>query len=242
MELLALSLLTIVASFVLGVTGFGFAVVLMGLFPLVIGLKAASVLVAFAGLPIVFYLLVPLIRHIEWKTLLRIVVGLLVGTPLGVWVLVRVEERYLMIALGVFLVLYLAYDALVRARTQRQLPRFVGYVAGFIGGAFGGAFNTSGPPVVAYVASLHLDKHATKATILAYITLGALYKVGFLVYEGLITRQMLFYGAVLLGPTFVGMFLGKLVFNRVSSTAFQWAVQGLLLAIAVLMIVKGIRG
>ena len=91
------------------------------------------------------------------------------------------------------------------------------------------------------MSSLHLQKHAAKATILAYVTLGALYKVGFLIYRGMITRQMLFYGAVLLGPTFAGMFLGKFVFKRVSSTGFQWAIQGLLLAVAVLMIVKGAR-
>jgi len=242
LELLALSLLTVLASFVLGVTGFGFAVVAMGLFPLVIGIRSASVLVAFVGLPIVFYLLVPLIRRIEWKALLRVVIGLLAGTPVGIWILIRVQERYLMIGLGGFLVLYLLYDALIRTRSQRQLPPLVGYVAGFVGGAFGGAFNTNGPPAVAYVSSLRLEKHVAKATILAYVTLGALYKVGFLLYRGMITRQMLFYGAVLLGPTFVGMFLGKLVFKRVSSTVFQWAVQGLLLVVAVLMIAKGIGG
>lgn len=242
MELLWLSLLTVLASFVLGVTGFGFAVVAMGFYPLVIGVKPASVLVAFAGLPIVFYLLIPLLKHIERKALLRIVIGLLVGTPVGVWVLIRLEERYLMIGLGAFLILFLAYDALIRVRTQRKLPPLAGYAAGFIGGAFGGAFNTNGPPVVAYVSSLHLDKHAAKATIMAYVTLGALYKVGFLVYQGMITRQMLLYGAVLLGPTFAGMFLGKLVFNRVSTRVFEWAVQGLLLVVALLMIVKGIGG
>jgi uncharacterized protein len=241
LELLLLSLLTIAASFVLGVTGFGFAIVLMGFFPLIIGIKTASVLVAFAGLPIVIYLLIPLIKDIQWKALLRILIGLLIGTPIGVWVLIRIEERYLMTALGVFLMVYLLYDVLIRPRTGGKIPPFFGYIAGLIGGAFGGAFNTSGPPVVAYVSSLHLNKHITKATILAYVTCGSLYKVGFLVYKGMITRQLLFYGLVLLVPSFIGMFLGKFVFNRVSVTIFQWAVKGLLLAIGIIMIVKGIR-
>lgn len=242
MELLTLSLLAVAASFVLGLTGFGFAVLLMAFFPFIIGIRSASVLVGIAGLPIAFYLLVPLIRHTDWKVLLRVMIGLAIGTPVGVWALVRVEERYLMIALGAFLVLYLTYDTLARVQAQPGLPRWVGYAAGFVGGAFGGAFNTNGPPVVAYVSSLKLDKHAAKATILLYITLGALYRVGFLVYTGLITRQILLYAAVLLGPTFAGMFVGKLVFERVSSTAFHWALQALLLAVAVLMIVNGIRG
>jgi len=54
----------------------------------------------------------------------------------------------------------------MRFRTVRELLRFIGYIAGFIGGTFGGTFNTSEPPVVAYVSSLHLDKHAAKTTIL----------------------------------------------------------------------------
>ncbi|MBN1838368.1 MAG: sulfite exporter TauE/SafE family protein [Spirochaetales bacterium] len=242
MELLVLSLLSLAGSFVLGVTGFGFGVVLMGLFPLVIGFKAASVLVACVGLPVVLYLLIPLGKHIEWKALLRLAAGLLVGTPLGVWVLIRVSERYLTIALGVLLILYLAYDRLSRVRTNHQLPRFVGYLAGLIGGTFGGAFNTNGPPAVAYLSSLRLEKHAAQATIVAYIAIAALYKVGFLIYRGMISRQVLLHTLVLVGPAFGGMFLGRLVFKSIPAHVFDWAVQGLLAAIAVLMIVQAIRG
>jgi len=240
--MVTLSVLAAVAAFVLGVTGFGFAIVAMAFFPLVIGLKSASVLVSFAGLPIAFYLLVPLFRRVEWKTLLRIMAGVVIGTPVGIWGLVRVEERWLTLALGIFLVLYLASDMLTRNRNRPALPPWAGYAAGFLGGAIGGAFNTSGPPVAAYVSSLRMDKHAVKATILAYLALGSVYKVVFLVWRGMITTELLVDGAVLLVPTFLGMFAGTFVFNRVSSEVFKWVIQALLLATAVFMIVTGVRG
>ena len=98
-----------------------------------------------------------------------------------------------------------------------------------------------GVTVVAYVSSLHLEKRAAKATVVAFICLAALYKLGFLICRGMITRSMLLHAAVLVVPTFAGAYLGKMVFNRVSSRVFQWAVQALVLAVGVLMIAKGIR-
>ena len=242
MELLILSLLTVAASFILGVTGFGFAVFLMGFFPLILGIKTSSVLVSIAGLPIVIYLVVPMIKHIHWKVFGIVVAGLLAGTPVGVWLLVKLDERYLMIGLGLFLILYLVYDVFIRARTRGRLPLFVGFLAGLLGGGFGGAFNTSGPPVVAYLSSFNLDKHTVKATILAYITLGTIYKIGFLIHNQMITRSILVYTAVLLVPSFIGMFLGKMVFAKISTIVFRRATQGILGVISILMIVKGVTG
>ena len=242
MELIVLSLLTMIASFVAGVAGFGFAVFLMGFLPLILGVKSANVLVSLAGMPAAIYMLVPLFREIRWGILVRILVGVALGIPAGVWILVKVDERILTIGLGFFILLYVLYDALIRTRHGKKVPLLLGYGAGFLGGAFGGAITAGGPPVVAFLSSLDLDKRAAKATILAYITTASLYKLFFLVYFDFITGKILRYTAILLVPSFIGMFIGIHLFNKLSSETFRKAVLGILFGAAVVIIVKGIYG
>lgn len=242
MEIIVLSLLTIIASFIAGVSGFGFAVFLMSFFPIILGVKDANVLVSLAGIAITIYLFVPLRKKVKWWVVVRVLAGMTLGIPVGVWILVRVNERYLAIGLGIFILLYVVYDLLFRHRIKSQVPLFFGYFAGFVGGAFAGAITAGGPPIVAFFSSLEYDKERTKANVLAYITVASLYKVIFLVYYRLITGQMLVYSALLLIPSFVGMLGGKAVFNRISNDAFRRVVLGILFGAAIIILVKAVLG
>ena len=242
MEIAVLSLLTVVASFIAGVSGFGFAVFLMSFFPIFLGVKDANVLVSLAGIGITIYLFVPLRKKVKWWVVARVIGGMVIGIPVGVWILVRVNERNLAIGLGVFILLYILYDLTLRHRIQRRVPLFFGYLAGFVGGAFAGAITAGGPPIVAFLSSLEYDKETTKANVLAYITVASLYKVVFLVSYNLITRQMLIYTAFLLVPSFVGMLAGKTVFDRISNVMFRRVVLGVLFGAAVIIILKAVLG
>lgn len=76
MELIALSLLTVIASFIAGVSGFGFAVFLMSFFPIILGVKDANVLVFLAGIAITIYMFVPLRTKVKWWVVVRVLAGM----------------------------------------------------------------------------------------------------------------------------------------------------------------------
>ncbi len=240
MEIIVLSLLTVIASFIAGVSGFGFAVFLMSFFPIFLGVKDANVLVSLAGIAFTVYMFVPFYRKVRWWIVVRVIAGMAVGIPAGVWVLVRIDDRFLTIGLGSFIILYIMYDLLFRHRIKKQVPLLFGYFAGFLGGAFAGAITAGGPPIVAFFSSLKYDKETTKANLLAYITVASLYKVVFLVYYSLITKKMLVYTAYLMIPSFIGMFVGRAVFNRISNDVFRKIVLGILFAAAGIILVKGV--
>ncbi|MEX2445630.1 MAG: sulfite exporter TauE/SafE family protein [Alkalispirochaeta sp.] len=225
------------AGVVLGATGFGFAVVLMGFYPLLLGVRSANVVVTLIGLIVPIYLIYPLLGDLRWKVLMPVVVGTVLGIPLGVWGLVRLDETVLMRALGIFIALYLGYDIFLKARLNYRTPSQMGYLAGVVGGAFAGAFTAGGPPVVAFLASLDLTKHQLKANILAFIVFATVYKVFFFAYHELMTWKMVIYAAVLLLPTFAGVIAGQKLFDRISTPLFQRVVQALLLTSALYMVV-----
>jgi uncharacterized membrane protein YfcA len=241
-EIALLSILTMAASFIAGVAGFGYAVFLMSFFPLILDIKTANVLVSLSGMAITIYMFIPLRQYIGWGIVARVLVGMAFGIPAGMWILVKMDEQVLTIALGAFILLYILYELLHRRREGKSTPVYLGYGAGFLGGAFAGSISAGGPPVVAYLSALDLDKYAAKASIVAYVLITSFYKLLFLVYLDLITRKIALYTAFLIMPSFVGMFIGKAVFNRLSSEMFRRVVLGILFSAAVIIIFKALGG
>jgi hypothetical protein len=239
-EIVILGLLTLVASIILGVTGFGFAVFLMGFFSLIVGIVDANVLITFLGIPIPIYMFIPLRKHIKWNIMGKIIIGTALGLPLGVWGIVRIQEWIMMLSLGIFIILYLGFDIFIKKLYNKKTPMVFGYIAGAVGGAFAGGFAAGGPPVVAFLSSLDVNKYELKAHILLFIIFATFYKVIFLFLYGLVTVQGIMYSAILVVPSFIGVFIGMYFFKRISSHTFQWIVQAVLFVIAIVTIIKAV--
>jgi uncharacterized membrane protein YfcA len=74
-----------VASFVMGLTGFGIALVSMAFLPYLMSPVTAIVLLTIYALVLSVAVVVQLHRDVKPLTLVDLLVGSLVGTPLGVW-------------------------------------------------------------------------------------------------------------------------------------------------------------
>jgi len=240
MQTVLISGLALGAGVVFGSTGFGFAVVLMAVYPFIIGITSANVVITLVGLIMPAYLLYGLLGKIRWGLLSRVFVGAAVGIPLGVQGLVHLDEALLTFSLGIFLIVYVLYDIFLKPRLRGDVPRSVGYLSGGVAGAFMGAFTAGGPPVVAYLASMDLEKHELKATIVAFVLLATIYKVLFLFFQGMVTTAMLIQVAIILPPTFAGVLIGQLVFRWISSPIFNRLVQFTLLVSAIYMVAANI--
>ena len=229
---------TLAASFISGLSGFGFGLVAMALLPLLIGIKLANAFVSFCTLAIFTSLTIPLRKHIVWKTLLPLLAGTALGVPIGVYGLVNLPEGLLLKILAGFILSYVAFALLTQNRNHfRMNPRW-GYLAGFAGGIISGALSAGGPPVIMYCDSMNLGKKGFKATLQAYFVLMILYKIPLFYLTGLLTpelwRTLLYYSPFVAAGT-VG---GVLLFRRLSDLWFHRVVLVLLTAFAVIMFVK----
>jgi uncharacterized membrane protein YfcA len=229
---------TLAASFISGLSGFGFGLVAMALLPLLMGIKLANAFVSFCGLAIFASLTIPLRKHIAWKTLVPLLVGTALGVPIGIYVLVNLPEALLLKILAGFILTYVAYTLLTQNKAHFHMDRRWGYLAGFTSGIISGALSAGGPPVIMYCDSLDLGKKGFKATLQVYFVLMILYKIPLLYVTGLLTaelwRTLLYYSPFVA----VGTAGGVLLFRRLSDRWFHRLVLILLTAFAVIMIVK----
>jgi uncharacterized membrane protein YfcA len=229
---------TLAASFISGLSGFGFGLVAMALLPLLIGVKLANAFVSFCGLAIFTSLTIPLRKSIAWKTLVPLLIGTALGVPIGVYGLVNLPESLLLKILAGFILCYVAFTLLTYNRVHFHMDRRWGYLAGFAGGIISGALSAGGPPVIMYCDSLNLGKKGFKATLQVYFVLMILYKIPLFYITGLITselwRTLLYYSPFVAAGTVCGV----LLFQRLSDLWFRRIVLIVLSAFAVLMIVK----
>ena len=121
---------TLAASFISGLSGFGFGLIAMALLPLLIGIKLANAFVSFCGLVIFAALTIPLRKHIAWRTLLPLLAGTALGVPIGVYGLVNLPESLLLKILAGFILSYVVFALLTHNREHIHMDRRWGYLAG----------------------------------------------------------------------------------------------------------------
>ena len=117
-----------------------------------------------------------------------------------------------------------------------------GVVAGFVSGCMGGALGINGPPIVAWVCRLGLDRNAMRATLVAYFLLAGCGVVGSQAFAGLVTGAVVARTAVALPALLLGIAAGVGLCGRISEAAFRRVVLFVLAATAVSLLLQGVGG
>ena len=170
--------------------------------------------------------------------IIRMLPFVLVGTVIGVTVLVNLPRAGAMLALGLFVVLYAAYALLSKPGTS-AVSRHWAYLAGFSSGVTSTLFGAGGPPVAIYLSHRPLSKEQFRATL----TLNTVFSIGIRVTAFTITGLMLkaevgVAAAFAVLAAMVGLSLASWAFKRVTREVLLRVVAVLLLANGISLIVR----
>lgn len=220
--ILLIGMVILLASFTQSLSGFGSALVSMALLPAVIGLQMATPLVALVAVVIETILLLRYREALDVRAIWRVVLAALLGTPLGVLFLARVDENLASSVLGIVIAGYALY-ALFGLKLPRLESSWWGYSAGFVGGLLGGAYNTSGPPVIIYADCRRWPPHIFKSNLQGYFIISSLAVMSVHALNGNLTPQVWyafwwtlpFIAVGLLAGLSLDRWLNPLIFRRV---------------------------
>ncbi len=238
-SLLLIVLATAGAAFVQGYAGFGFGIVTVGLLAALLpaGLlevTALATLLATATMT-AFLALSRSRKPVAWRHVARLVAGIALGLPLGLWFVASFSEQPVArLALGGLLLAF-AVHAMVGTQRRYRLPPRAAPPLGMLGGFISGAFSTGGPPLVVYLYSQTDDPRDMKATVKATFLITCLYRLGVLsvakpaMMLGLIPTALLCLPAVL-----AMLFLGHRLSMRAGVATFHAVVYGLIGLLGVL--------
>jgi uncharacterized membrane protein YfcA len=211
------------AGFVKGVVGLGLPTVSMGLLAVTMAPSQALAIV-----------IVPAVVTNIWQTfvgsylrdIIRRLWPLLVGTAFGIWLnrgsLTGPYAHYLPIALGIMLVLYAVmglskFAFTIASRNEKWIGGIVGVVTGLISAATGVQVIPSMP----FMQSIGMKRDEMVQALGVFFTVATLALSINLTASGLLTASIALPGAIAMGCSFAGMFIGQAVRTRMPAEAFR---------------------
>lgn len=199
---------------VVGLTGFGASITGMPLLVHLMPLRVALPMMLFYDMCSSALLGLRNRRLASIRELLWLLPTMLIGIVLGVTVLVSAPERWLLFALGVFVLAYSAWSMLSRIGTK-PLARGWALPLGGIGGVFSALFGTGGPVYTIYLARRISDKSALRATAALTLFVSSLIRVPLFLGADLYAQPELLLLVPAMAPfVLLGMWIGNRLHHR----------------------------
>lgn len=226
-ELVIVLVVVTLAFLVKGVTGIGGP-------PLVIPVLATFMGVEWA----VAVIVIPAVLSNSWLLwenraslaairpyIVPILLGGLVGTVVGVKILLTVDDRIMSIVLGVFILLYIAWF-MFNPETQLsdRAARWLAWPTGVGGGILLGTTGVAAPIIGTYAHSLRLSRSGFVAAVsLPFVALGLVQMSSLFAFGGYDQERFLA-GLLVCVPVLIVTPLGMRLGRRLSLQGFQYAV------------------
>lgn len=227
--LLMIALGAVLAGFVQGLSGFAFGMVAMSIWAWTVEPRLAAALAVFGGLTGQVIAAVTVRRGFDGRRLAPFLIGGLLGLPLGLWLLPRLDVPLFKALLGALLVTWCPV-MLMAARLPRVTTggRIGDAVAGAAGGVLGGLGGFTGAIPTLWCGLRGFGKDAQRAVIQNFnLTMLAATFAGYL-YGGYVTAPMLPMLGLVALCVLVPVLLGARVYVGLSEAAFRRVVLVLL--------------
>lgn len=219
--ILALTALAILAAgIVRGYSGFGFSMIavtsLTLFFPAVDVVPTILILEVAAS----FWLLPKVWKEIDWTSLWGLLAGIVIGTPLGVYILANLADRPMRagIALAVLILVVLLWQGYT---LKRRLGRGATGLVGLLAGILNGGAAIAGPPVILFYFSSPMAASVGRASIIALFVATDMLALSFCLFQNLVKFNTMILTGVLVLPMLLGVTIGGRSFIRSDEKTFR---------------------
>lgn len=222
---IALAILIVFFAFVVrSLVGFGSALISIPLLALLFDLKFVVPIEALLEVIISVIFLPQIIKKIDYKALIPLVIWGSIGSILGIYVLQISSNMLLKRLLGLVIsisavVMYLSR----RAKSEETILKTnnIGWIAGLLGGGLGGAFGQSGPIYALYLSSQIRDKERLRASLIGLFLIDYGWRFGIYAYNGLVDQTVLYYSAIFIPVIIISSLIGSFLLKRITTDKFE---------------------
>lgn len=224
------------AAMVQGATGFGFGLLALAILGNTLNVQLASVMLALPTLSINGVILWRLRSHFRWSGVAPLLIGVLIGVPLGVHFLIHAEPRIFTGILAVLLIVSSVRDRIPCLHGRPWHSFYAGLPCGIFSGALSGGFGAGGPPLIAFLTTQgrEFDRFRFSATLQFLFAVSAVARVVELGRRGVFTNDILIQSAVGAAVAMLGAMIGLKGLRHIPNEALRKVVN-------VFLFVMGIR-
>jgi uncharacterized membrane protein YfcA len=233
----------VLAGFVQGLSGFAFALVALSVWTWAIGPQLAAPMAVFGSLVGQVVALPVTWRGTDPRRAAPLIIGGLVGVPLGVFLLGVLDPAGFKLSLGIFLLVYCPLGLVTPANTALAWGgRPADAAAGWIGGVFGGIGGFAGAIPTLWCTLRGWDKDTQRGTMQAFnISMHVATLAGYVIVGDRIDGETLKMFAIIAPALAIPVVVGALVFRRLNQLAFRRIVLALLFLSGVVLTGSSLR-
>ena len=230
MEQILIFAMSVLASFVMTTTAFGYAIVIMMVLPLIVPATAGSALATAGSAVVLLWSLLRYVRYLERKKILLPALCSVTAAVLGVVYDLRISAKMYELLLGVLLFALSLWFWKFSARVRLPVNPLTGAAAGIISGLCGALFAVNGPPLVLYYnyASQSKESHMASVQTILLIQTAALCAARTAV--GAWPEGMGSYLLPLLTGAALGILPGTLLFSCIDTERFKKVIYAVMCA------------
>ena len=212
LEVIFIAVLLFVSSAVQGVLGFGFAVIAS---PIIVQINPNLVpqLLALLGLPIALRVFFREKEGVDLSKVKPLIVGRLVGGPIGLLLLLNLSEKYLSIAVGVIVLVAGLGSFFGWVINRSNLNSFL---AGTFSGIFGMVAAVGGPPIALLYRNTKSEQF--RPSLNSVFSIGILITLSLLLLSGNLFMDHLLLFVLFLPFVLVGVRVSTSIFSKFSDS------------------------
>jgi len=230
-----------VGAFARGFSGFGSGMIWAGGLSLVLPPLVVVPMIFLLDLAASAHLVPRVWRDMDWRSLRWLLLGTLVATAPGLYLLAALPGDVIRVAIAV--VILSATLLLWRGFTLKTIPgaptaAAAGVASGFIGGATG----MGGPPAILFYFFAPISVEVSRASVIGFLFGLDIISAGIASAQGLYTRDVAIWSLALALPMLAGIVLGNRQFLRTDPARFRRFVLLLLAALSLAVLLRALLG
>lgn len=238
-EIVAGAVIMFAGAMTQGCTGFGIALVAAPALMIFMPHAQVPVLIILLALLNNTGVLIETRRSLRFRYVLPLVIGGVVGLPVGAGILSTVNATGF--TLGVGLIVFIAAVLMVSGfRVKFRNENHAMLPVGVLSGILKGSTSIGGPPIVLFLTNQGADKQSFRANLVAYFAVidsGAILAWW---YFGLLNAAVLLLAALYALPVIAGTWCGILLARRIDEALFKRAVLVLVAVLGVVLVYRSL--
>ncbi|WP_438993737.1 sulfite exporter TauE/SafE family protein, partial [Pseudemcibacter sp.] len=231
-------LATLIASIVQSATGFGFALIVVPVYLIVLNSASAIQIVILISILMSLPLWIKLRNNMPDDFIKWVFIGCVIGFPVGIYLFLEMDLQIIKAAVAVFIIvisLQNAWNLFVVGNRKKiiesdRIPKSILSFMGFISGIFGAAMAMPGPTMMLFLSKTNLQINQIRAVMMAVFAFA---------YSGAALMQVVFVGIdsdawLMTAYVLPGALLGVVIGHHLSKKINERLFKGLILIILVL--------
>ncbi len=228
--------IVLIAFYIASIAGFGSSALTVSFLSLIIDVKLVVPVLVVLSFVFNLVLIGHSYRHADWKSLIPLIIGNVIGTGVGVYFFKQIDSGLLVQILGVGVIAF-AWDLAIK-KNWRELPfkSITGVIVGAISGLTEIMFSISSPPIVFHLANFIREKQVLRGTIVTFFAIASTIGIISLTIGGVMNMDILTMSTAFTPSAVLGTWLGHRTSLRTNEKLYRIVVSAILIISGLLLI------